>query len=251
MDRRDHAADDAPLASDWWWAREGARQALSGPAYFVGVALLGVGGLANAAGFPAGAAFLSTVLIWAGPAQVLFFGAMAAKTALPAIALSVSLSSIRFVPMVMSILPMLRRRGTRTTTLVIAAHCVAVTVWAESLRRLPDTPRDARVPFFFGFSAACILVTGLFTLAGYYLTAILPRPLAVGVLFLTPVYFLSTLARGARAPIDWFAIVLGLALAPLTQRYVGGGFDLLALGVGGGAGAYGAARLYDYWRRGP
>ncbi len=229
----------------WRFALEGVRQALTGPAYFVAVALVGVGGLAKAAGFPPGVAFLSTLLIWAGPAQVLFFGAIAAKTALPAVALSVSLSSIRFVPMVLSVLPMLKRRDTRLSTLMIASHFIAVTVWAESLRRLPDIPRAVRLPFFFGFSITCVLVTGFFTLAGYYLAAVLPKPLAVGVLFLTPVYFLSTLVRGARSSIDWFALVFGLALAPLTQKFVGGGFDLLALGVVGGAGAYFAARAWD------
>ncbi len=242
--------DDGSARTPAGWAREGVRQALTGPAYFVAVALVGVGGLAKAAGFPPGVAFLSTLLIWAGPAQVLFFGAIAAKTALPAVALTVSLSSIRFVPMVLSVLPMLKRRDTRLSTLLIAAHFIAVTVWAESLNRLPGVPRPMRLPFFFGFAVTCVLVTGFFTLAGYYLAAELPKPLAVGILFLTPVYFLSMLVKGAGSALDWFALGFGLALAPLTQRYVGGGFDLLALGVVGGAAAFFAARGFEFWRRG-
>jgi predicted branched-subunit amino acid permease len=227
------------------WFLEGVRQAMSGPAFFVAVAMIGVGGLARVAGFPAGAAFASTLLIWAGPAQVLFFGAIAAKTALPAVALSISLSSIRFVPMCLSILPMLRTKRTRLLTLFVAAHFIAVTVWAESLRRLPDIPREKRMPFFFGFSIACILNTACFTAAGYYLTAILPTPLAIGVLFLTPVYFLSTLVRNARSPIDWLAMAFGLALSPLTQAYIGGGFDLFVLGLVGGTAAYVAGRALE------
>jgi predicted branched-subunit amino acid permease len=227
------------------WFFEGARQAMSGPAFFVAVAMIGVGGLARAAGFPAGAAFASTLLIWAGPAQVLFFGAIAAKTALPAVALSVSLSSIRFVPMCLTILPMLRTPRTRTITLFAAAHFIAVTVWAESLRRLPDTPRPARMPFFFGFAIACVLNTACFTAAGYYMTSALPTPLAIGVLFLTPVYFLSTLVRNARSPVDWLAMAFGVALSPITQAYVGGGFDLLVLGLVGGTGAYVAGRFLE------
>lgn len=249
-DSETQAGGGPTRGAQWRIALEGVRQALTGPAYFVAVALVGVGGLAKAAEFPPAVAFLSTLLIWAGPAQVLFFGAFAAKTALPAVALSVSLSSIRFVPMVLSVLPMLKRRGTRLPTLLFAAHFVAVTVWVESLRRLPDIPRELRLPFFFGFAITCILVTGFFTLAGYYLTAALPRPLAVGVLFLTPVYFLSTLARGARSSIDWFALAFGLVLALPMQKLVGGGFDLLALGLIGGAGAWSASRAYEFWRRG-
>ena len=240
--------NDAPRPDYGRWFVEGVRQALSGPAFFVAVAMIGVGGLARVAGFPAGAAFASTLLIWAGPAQVLFFGSIAAKTALPAVALSISLSSIRFVPMCLSVLPMLRTKGTRLSTLFAASHFIAVTVWAESLRRLPDVERAARMPFFFGFAIACILATACFTAAGYYLTAALPTPFAIGVLFLTPVYFLSTLVRNARSPIDWLAMAFGLALSPLTQAYVGGGLDLLVLGLVGGTGAYFAGRALEMRR---
>ncbi|MFV0279505.1 MAG: AzlC family ABC transporter permease [Rhodoblastus sp.] len=222
---------------------EGARQAIGGPAYLVAIALFGVGGLAKAAGFPPATAFLSTLLIWAGPAQVLFFGAIAAGTALPAVAVSISLSSIRLMPMVLSLLPMLRTPTTSRRTLFFATHFVAVTVWAESLRRLPEMEREKRLPFYFGFATACIGVTAIFTQAGYYMTAALPGPLAAGILFLTPIYFLSTLLRAARAPIDWFALIFGLTLAPVTQAWVGGGFDLLALGLVGGAGAYVCGRF--------
>ncbi|MFO1116852.1 MAG: AzlC family ABC transporter permease [Beijerinckiaceae bacterium] len=246
---QDDAADDAapPVTGALWrgWYAEGVRQAMSGPAFFVAIAMIGVGGLAKVAGFPAGAAFLSTLTIWAGPAQVLFFGSIAAGVALPAVALSISLSSIRFVPMCLTVLPMLRTKRTRTLTLVIAAHFIAVTVWAESLRRLPEIEREARLPFFFGFATACILNTAAFTTLGYYMTAELPTPLAIGVLFLTPVYFLSTLVRNARQPIDWLAMLFGLALSPITQAFVGGGFDLLVLGLGGGTAAWAAGRALE------
>jgi predicted branched-subunit amino acid permease len=225
------------------WAFEGLRQALTGPAFFVAIAMIGVGGLARGAGFPFGAAVASTFLIWAGPAQVLFFGAIAAGTALPAIALSICLSSIRLMPMCLSVLPMLHTKRTRLPTLVAASHFVAVTVWIESLRRLPDIPRDARLAFFFGFAATCITTTAAFTGAGYFLLTALPMPFAAGLLFLTPVYFLSTIVRSARVATDWFALLFGLAFAPISQALVGGGFDLLVLGVIGGTAAYAAGRL--------
>jgi predicted branched-subunit amino acid permease len=227
------------------WAFEGLRQALTGPAFFVAIAMIGVGGLARGAGFPFGAAIASTFLIWAGPAQVLFFGAIAAGTALPAVALSICVSSIRLMPMCLSVLPMLHTRRTRLPTLIAASHFVAVTVWVESLRRLPDIPRDARLAFFFGFATTCITTTAACTGAGYFLVSALPAPLAVGLLFLTPAYFLSTIVRSARVATDWFALAFGLALAPISQALIGGGFDLLALGLVGGTGAYVAGRAVN------
>jgi hypothetical protein len=53
---------------------------------------------------------------------------------------------------------------------------------------------------------------------------------------LSPIYFVATTARAARSGADWLAMLAGALLAPLTQTYVGGGFDLPVLAlVGGGA----------------
>ncbi len=227
------------------WYLAGVRVALAGPAFYVALSLMGVGGLARAAGFPIGAAVLSTLLVWAGPGQLLFFGLMAAKTAPPAIGLAVSLSSVRLLPMCLSVLPMLRRPQTRLSTLVAASHFVAVTVWAESLRRLPDMDRNDRAPFFFGMATACMGLTTFSTGLGYWLTGSLPRPLGAGLMMLSPIYFLATTARSARSGADWLAMLFGAVLAPLTQRFVGGGFDLPVLALVGG----GSAWLIGYFAR--
>jgi predicted branched-subunit amino acid permease len=102
----------------WPWFFAGVRRALAGPAFYVAISLMGVGSLARAAGFPVGVAALSTLLVWAGPGQLLFFGAALAKTAPPAIAFAVSLSSVRLLPMCLSVLPMLRGRQTRLPVLL-------------------------------------------------------------------------------------------------------------------------------------
>jgi predicted branched-subunit amino acid permease len=235
----DHAADEASGGAGLWrWYFRGLRTALTGPAFYVALSLMGVGGLARAAGFPVGAAMLSTVLVWAGPGQLLFFGAVAAKTAPAGIALAVSLSSVRLLPMCLSVLPMLRRPQTRLTTLVAASHFIAVTVWAESLRRLPDIDKSFRVPFFFGLATACMGLTTLSTGLGYWLTGSLPAPLGAGLMMLSPIYFLATTARSARSGADWLAMLSGAVLAPLTQSLIGGGFDLPFLALVGGGGAW-------------
>jgi predicted branched-subunit amino acid permease len=241
----DEAAEDLGGRTRPLWFMEGARQALSGPMVVVAVSLLSVGGLARDAGFSVEIAVASTILLWAGPAQVLFFGAVAAKTSWPAIAFTISLSSVRFVPMVVSLLPMLRTRRTGLPTLMLAAHCIAVTVWAEGIRRIPLVPRDARLAFFFGFAFVCFLGTSISTAIGYVLIGELPRPLAAGLLFMTPIYFVATLTRNAKRPIDRWALVLGLALAPLTETFAPRGLDLLVLGLVAGTGAWLIERALD------
>jgi predicted branched-subunit amino acid permease len=243
----DRAARDAVLDTSavWRWFFTGARTALTGPAFYVALSLMGVGSLARAAGFSMGVAMLSTMMVWAGPGQLLFFGAVAAKMAPPAIALAVSLSSIRLLPMCLSVLPMLRGPRTRLTTLLAASHFIAVTVWAESLRRLPEMERPARLPFFFGLAIVCMAMTTLSTALGYWLTGSLPAPLGAGLMMLSPIYFLATTARSARSGADWLAMLTGAVLAPLTQSLVGGGFDLPVLALVGGGGAW----LAGYWAR--
>jgi predicted branched-subunit amino acid permease len=185
-----------------------------------------------------GAGVLSTFLIWAGPAQVLLFGSIAAGVALPAIAVAISLSSVRFLPMCMSILPILRRPGMPTWQMLVLMHYVAVTAWVEGMRRLPAMPRAVRVPFFLGFANTVMVAAALATGAGYYLIAELPPPLAAALLFTTPVFFTVSLIAGARVVIDWLALILGFAAAPFIGRLVPAGLDLLVVGVGMGSAAY-------------
>jgi len=218
--------------------RRGARDAIAYPAWIVGFSLFGVGSLARDAGVPAGAAALSTVLIWAAPAQVILFGGLVTGTALPALAVAIGVSSLRFLPMTISILPLLRRPGQRWPVQVVAAHLVAVTAWVEGMRRLPNLPAAERLPYFFGFGGACMAVSALLTLAGYELVRVLPVPLAAGMLMLTPLFFTIALTASARTRQDWAAIGLGFALAPVATSLVGRDIDLVTLGLVGGTAAY-------------
>jgi predicted branched-subunit amino acid permease len=223
--------------------RRGVRDALFLPAWVVGCSLLGIGSLARDAGFPAGAAVISTLFIWAAPAQAIFFASMAAGTSLPAIGLAICLSSIRFLPMTLAILPLMRGPGQGVGTQVAAAHLVAVTTWVEGLRRLPALPVPDRLPYFFGFALACIGVSAAATYIGYFLVGALPLPLAAGLLFLTPVFFSVSLVAGARGLGDWAAILLGFTLAPACNVLLGKDLDLLATGLVGGTMAYVAPKL--------
>ena len=69
--------------------------------------------------------------------------------------------------------------------------------------------------------------------------------LAAGLLFMTPIYFVAALTRNAKRPIDSWALVLGLAIAPLTEAFAPRGLDLLVLGVVGGTGAWLIQRALD------
>jgi predicted branched-subunit amino acid permease len=214
------------------------RDALSLPAWVVGLGLVGVGSLARDVGYPVEVAVLSTILVWAGPSQVIFFGSIAAGAAWSAIAIAIGFASLRFLPMTVAILPLLRRPGQGLAMQLLLAHYVAVTVWTEGLRRLPGIPPRQRIAYFLGFANSCIAVSALGTYAGYYLVSALPVPLAAGLLCLTPIFFLASLAAGVRHRGDVAAMGLGLGLAPVFDRLIGGGFDLIVSGLIGGSIAF-------------
>ena len=220
----------------------GVRAALALPAWIVGVSFLGVGSLARDAGHPLGAALLSTLLVWAAPAQLILYGSLARDGLIAAAALAVGLSGIRLLPMALAFLPLVRRPGQPLWIQFAAAHCMAATTWIEAMRRLPDMDEAGRLPFYFGFALTCLALSATATVLGFLLVGALPLPLAAGFLCLTPIYFTISLAAGARFPSDWLAIGLGLGLAPLAQTIVGKDFDLLATGIVGGTAAHLAAK---------
>ena len=124
----------------------GARDAVTLPAWVIGFSLSGIGPLAREVGHPIEVAMASTLLVWAGPAQVLFYGSIAAGATWGTIALAVCLSSLRFLPMTVSLLPLLRRPGQGALEQALLSHYVTVTTWTENLRRLPGLPVEGRVP---------------------------------------------------------------------------------------------------------
>lgn len=197
---------------------------------------VGFGGLVRDIGFPLGAAILSTLVVWALPAQVLIVGGFAAGSPVAVIALAVGLSSARFFPMVASLLPVIRGRSGFWTQLA-ASHLIAVTAWVESFRLMPAVPVNARMPFFFGLSTTFVLVSCIGVVTGFYLAGTLPQALANGLIFLTPISFLLQLIRNSRDLIDWLALAFGLILSPVFAHY-GGQLDLLWIGLIGGGAAY-------------
>jgi predicted branched-subunit amino acid permease len=216
--------------------------------FVMALTFLGIGSLAREAGVSLGFALASTVLIWAGPAQVIFFGALINGLSLPAIALSVSLSSVRLLPMCVSMLPYLRGQSRLAT--LYSVHLTAVTGWAESIHRFPHMAPKMRLPWFMGLTHGLYLSAFVATAVGYVLSGELPRELAAGLLFVTPIYFVAALVRNVREPVDWMALVFGFALAPVAKAMIGAGFDLLFVGLVGGTAAWGAQRLLKARRAG-
>jgi predicted branched-subunit amino acid permease len=223
----------------------GARVALTSVFAFVIVfTYIGYGALAHDYGFSVGWAMLSTVLQWAGPAQVILVTGLGPGAIVFETAVAVGLSSVRLLPIVVALLPMVRREESKPWQLLVPVHFMAVSVWVEAMRHAPAMPRERRIPFCNGVGVTLVLLGTVATGVGYYLQAVLPALFGAAAMFITPISFLVSTARNARLFMEKAALALGLAIAPVLA-FAGIGFDLLWTGVIGGTLAYGLHR----WRR--
>jgi predicted branched-subunit amino acid permease len=212
-------------------------------AFVIVFTYIGFGALAHDYGFSVGWAMLSTALQWAGPAQVILVtglgpGAVAIETAV-----AVGLSSVRLLPIVVALLPMVRDRQ-RPWQLVLPAHFMAVSVWVDAVRHAPGLPRAHRIPFCNGVGLTLMVLGTIATGVGYYLQAALPMLFGAAAMFITPISFLVSTARNARLLLEKAALALGLVIGPVLA-FSGIGFDLLWTGVIAGTLAY----LLHRWHR--
>jgi predicted branched-subunit amino acid permease len=208
---------------------------------------ISIGALAHDLGFPVAWAVLSTVLIWAAPAQVILISALGAGAAPLEVALAVSLSSMRLLPMVVALLPVLKTPATRTRDVIVPAHFTAISMWIEALRLLPSVPREARIAFANGLGTCFMGGAVAATIAGYHLAQALPSVLVAALLFLSPMSFLISAVRNARITADRVALVVGVVLAPLLA-WRGVELDLMWTGLVGGVAAYAAQRIREAFR---
>jgi predicted branched-subunit amino acid permease len=205
---------------------------------------VGIGALAHDYGFSLPWVLLSTTLMWAGPAQVIMISALGTGAALFEVGLAVCLSAVRFLPMVISLLPLLRGPRTRTRALLLPAHFTAASMWVESFRLLPPLPRERRIAFSNGLGLGFMLSGHVGSVIGFYLAASLPVLLTAALLFLTPMSFLVSTARNSGTLVNRLALGFGLVVSPLLTSFEVG-LDLMWTGIIAGSAAYALHRLYE------
>ena len=171
---------------------------------------IGIGALAHDFGFSVTWALASTVLVWAGPAQVILISALGAGASLIEVAIAVGLSGVRLLPMVVSLLPMLKRPDTRSLEPAAARafhrgeHVGrgAAALAAAAARAPHRVLQRARLPATWRHAPAPRRVIGLLSRRP------LPPLMSAALLFLTPLAFLMSTLRNSRMLVDRLALGL-------------------------------------------
>lgn len=227
-------------------ARSAMRAAVSVPGAVLFVSMIGFGGLVRESGIDLPVGLFMTAAIWALPSQVVLAGAIAGGASLFVAAAAVTLSAVRLMPMTAAIVPSLRGEATSRRTLGALSHFVALTPWFIGLQTLPTLPRSVR-PLWFAVLGLTLTVSNVVATAlGYWGATALPSRLAGLLVFLTPLYFLTSMTGAARTTTDRLALGLGLVATPAAGA-LGLGPDLVWGGVAAGTAAFLIGRRRRTW----
>lgn len=224
------------------WFGRGASAAASLPGLILASAFVGFAGLAREAGFSLFESLLMVLSVWALPSMVVLVGAVQAGSGLVAAVVAVSLSAVRLMPMVMVLVPEMRGAKTRRWVPYLLSHFIAVTSWVMSLQRFPNIPRDARTSFYAGLAVMLMAFNVTVVAVVYLALPHVPAPVAAGLIFLTPMYFLTSLWGAAREKAGLAAMAFGVVLGPVLHAVLPQG-DILAAGIAGGVFAYAFHRI--------
>ncbi|WP_274629170.1 AzlC family ABC transporter permease [Arvimicrobium flavum] len=230
------------------WFFHGVIMAFSIPGLILAVSFVGFAGLAREAGLTVQQTLFMTAIVWALPAKVVLIGAIMSGATLPAAALAVAFSSVRLMPMVIALLPELRGARTPRWVFYALSHFVAVTSWVLAMERLRSVPPEMRTSCYAGLGSTLILLNMAVVAVTFAVAETLPPMASASLLFLTPMYFLTSLWASSRERAGHFAMAFGMVLGPVFH-VLAPGIDLLAGGLIGGTAAYGAHRLLKAGRR--
>jgi predicted branched-subunit amino acid permease len=223
----------------------GFREAIGAPVLVLAASYVGFGSLVHGAGLPLVQGLFSTVSAWALPGQVAVVELWAAGAGWLAITTAVWLTNLRLMPMVMAIMPSLRRPGAPTWQYLLTAHLVAVTSWVIGMQRCPKLPAEQRLPFFFGVAFALWIASMLGTAVGFVLAGSVPKPVSLALVFLNPVYFLLILMpANLRHRAQILSLVAGAVLGPLFH-FVSRDWGLLLTGLAAGTVGWAGGRWLE------
>jgi predicted branched-subunit amino acid permease len=213
--------------------RTGVRESFGVPGGVLAASYLGFGALAYSSSIPVWIVIASTITIWALPGQLVMVDMWQIGAPLIAILLAVMLTNARFLPMTVTLMPVIRHRGHRTWVYYIAAQCIAMSSWVICMRRGPEMPARERVAYLCGLAVGFIVIGVCAGVVGYYIAESIPQVMQIGMVFLAPVYFFVFLIVEVRSRLVAVSLACGGIAGPLLYLLTPQWSVLLAGFIGG------------------
>lgn len=217
------------------------RDALGFPALMLLASMTGFGSLARESGLNLGVTLGATAGIWGLPGQVAMAELHAAGVSTVFVILAVSLANARFLPMAVSFLPLMRDRARAYGTMFFLVQLLSINSWAAGLRSFPDIAPGLRRRYYVVFALICMAAGLTGTTIGFFGVGVMPRPVALALIFLNPLFF-AVLLAGSRGRPAILALLIGAPLGPVFHT-LSADWGLLATGLVGGSVAFWTHRL--------
>jgi predicted branched-subunit amino acid permease len=198
---------------------------------------LGFGALAAAQQIPLGVAVASTAVIWALPGQIVFVEMHSLGAPLAALVIAVMVSSARFLPMTMMLMPEMRDERHRAWKYYLAAQLLSLSGWTMAVVRFPQMPRAQRLSWWYGFTLVLMLVSALSTALGYLGADRLPPLARLALVFMVPMYYLLILTGAVQTRGAALGLACGAIAGPLAYL-ASPEWSVPLAGVAGGSAAY-------------
>ncbi len=216
--------------------RKALKDSLSLPAFILFFTMMGFGSFARSTGFDMDMAVIASLFIWGLPGQLVMAELTVTGQPILAIILACSLANARFLPMVVSFLPMISHPKTKFRQLLLDAQLLSINSWAMCLREFPGVDPAQRRRYFVVFALIILLAALLGTATGHAVSVLLPQPLVLGLIFTSPLFFALVLSA-VPALSHRLALIIGCLIVPLMYEWFPS-IDLLLTGLIGGSIAF-------------
>ena len=195
--------------------KKGCRTALGIPGISLAASFFALGALFKNSGLNAMQSFLSTLIGFALPGQVVMAETLIVNGTLLNILIAVFLTNARLYPMTVNLVPVIRQNNRPRWHYYFLAHFIAVTSWVYMLSNYNKISKKNRFSFFLGLGATLWVLSTIATVIGFYTAGIISKKVFVAIIFLNPIYFMCMIVSVLNKLHIILTVFLSIISAPI------------------------------------
>jgi predicted branched-subunit amino acid permease len=185
------------------------------PGISLAASFFALGALFKNTGLNAFQSFLSTLISFALPGQVVMAETLIVHGTFLNIFLSVYLTNARLYPMTLNLIPIIREQNRPKWHYLLVSHFIAVTSWVHMLNNYKTIKEGDRFSFYFGLGLVLWVMSTISTVVGFYTAGIISKNLFIAIIYLNPIYFMCMIVIGLNKKYIVSTVVLSVILSPL------------------------------------
>lgn len=195
--------------------KRGCRTALGIPGISLAASFFALGALFKNLGLNATQSFLSTLIGFALPGQLVMAETLIVNGTLLNILIAVFLTNARLYPMTVNLVPVIRQNNRPRWHYYFLAHFIAVTSWVYMLSNYNKINKENRFSFFLGLGVTLWVLSTIATVIGFYTAGIISKKVFVAIIFLNPIYFMCMIVSVLNKLHIILTVFLSIILAPI------------------------------------